>query len=99
MLGWSIKASACRSASNRASTARESMPHLDQLERHLPLDRFGLLGPVDGAHPPLAEEADDTVGTDAVGVGERAGAAVDGGPGWAAPPDVTVGSSGGMRSI
>jgi hypothetical protein len=28
MLGWSIKASAWRSASNRASTTRESMPPL-----------------------------------------------------------------------
>ena len=31
-------------------------PDLDQLERHLPLDRFGLIGPVDGAHAPLAED-------------------------------------------
>ena len=45
MLGWSIIASACRSASNRASTPRESIPDLDQLERHLPLDRFGLARP------------------------------------------------------
>ena len=30
---------------------------LDQLQRHLPLDRLGLLGPVDGAHPSLAEDS------------------------------------------
>ena len=29
---------------------------LDQLERHLAVDRLGLLGPVDGAHAPLAED-------------------------------------------
>ena len=34
---------------------------LDQLERHLPLDRLGLLGPVDGAHPPLAEDFEQRV--------------------------------------
>ncbi len=31
MLGWSINASACRSASNRARTARESIPGLISL--------------------------------------------------------------------
>ncbi len=34
---------------------------LDQLERHLPLDRFGLLGPVDGAHSPFAEDFEQRV--------------------------------------
>ncbi len=34
---------------------------LDQLQRHLPLDRCGLLGPVDGAHPPLAEDFEQRV--------------------------------------
>ena len=58
MLGWSIRASACRSASNRASTALRVHPGLDQLERHLPLDRLGLLGQVDGAHAALADDLD-----------------------------------------
>ena len=31
-------------------------PDLDQLQRHLTLDRLGLVGPVDGAHPPFAED-------------------------------------------
>ena len=34
---------------------------LDQLERHLPLDRLSLTGPVDGAHPPLAEDFEQRV--------------------------------------
>ena len=32
MLGWSIRARACRSASKRASTCLESMPGLDELD-------------------------------------------------------------------
>ena len=36
-------------------------PDLDQLERHLPPDRLGLGGPVDGAHPPLAEDFEQRV--------------------------------------
>ena len=35
MLGWSISASACRSASNRAITCRRVHARLDDLERHL----------------------------------------------------------------
>ncbi len=34
---------------------------LDQLQCHLPPDRFGLIGPVDGAHPPLAEDFEQRV--------------------------------------
>ena len=36
-------------------------PDLDQLERHLPLDRLSLTGPVNGAHPPLAEDFEQRV--------------------------------------
>ena len=61
MLGWSIRASACRSASNRASTARESMPILISLSATCRLTGCGLLGPVDGAHPPLAEDFEQRV--------------------------------------
>ena len=55
MLGWSISASACRSASKRASTCLESMPGLDQLERDQALDRLGLLGHPDRAHAAFAD--------------------------------------------
>ena len=34
MFGWSIIASACRSASKRAITCCVSMPELDDLQRH-----------------------------------------------------------------
>ena len=55
MFGWSISASACRSASNRASTAFESIPALMSLTRDPPLDRLGLLGHPDRAHAALAD--------------------------------------------
>ena len=61
MLGWSIRASACRSASNRASTARESMPILISFSATCRLTGCGLLGPVDGAHAPLAEDFEQRV--------------------------------------
>ena len=57
MLGWSIRARACRSASNRASTCLRVHPRLDQLDRDLPLDRLGLLGHPDRAHAALADRA------------------------------------------
>ena len=53
---------------------------LDQLERHLPLDRLRLLGPVDGAHAPLAEDfeqrvpaGDDLARDESAGAGRPAG--------------------------
>ena len=36
-------------------------PGLDQLERHLPLDRFGLAGQIDRAHAALADHLDQRV--------------------------------------
>ena len=61
MFGWSIRASACRSASNRASTARESMPTLISLSATCRLTGSVWLGPIDGAHPPLAEDFEQRV--------------------------------------
>ena len=61
MLGWSISASAWRSASNRARTARESMPILISFRATCRLTGCGLLGPVDGAHAPLAEDFEQRV--------------------------------------
>ena len=61
MFGWSISASACRSASNRASTCLRVHPGLDQLDGDVPLDRLGLLGPPDAAHAALADRLDERV--------------------------------------
>ena len=47
MLGWSIIASACRSASKRAMTCARVHPELDDLQRHHAADRLLLLGHVD----------------------------------------------------
>ena len=55
MFGWSMSASACRSCSNRARTRAGIDAGLDDLERHPPLDRFGLVGDEDDAHAALAE--------------------------------------------
>ena len=55
MLGWSIRASACRSASNRAITCRRVHARLDELQGHLAADRLRLLGHADGAHAALAD--------------------------------------------
>ena len=69
MLGWSIRARACRSASKRAMTCRESMPALMNLSGDQALDRRGLLGHPDGAHAALADRLDELVRAD-----HRAGA-------------------------
>ena len=61
MLGWSIKASACRSASNRASTARESMPILISFSATCRLTGAVWLCPINGAHAPLAEDFEQRV--------------------------------------
>ena len=50
MFGWSIRASACRSASNRATTCARVHARLDDLQGDPPADRVGLLGHVDDAH-------------------------------------------------
>ena len=55
MLGWSISASAWRSASNRAITWREFIPGLMIFERDLAMDGVRLLGHVDDPHPSLAD--------------------------------------------
>ena len=68
MLGWSIRARACRSASNRAITCRVSMPGLMTLSATLRWTGLGLLGHVDDAHAALADllqqlvRADDRAG-------------------------------------
>ena len=64
MFGWSIRASACRSASNRASTCLDIHARLDHLQGDHPLDRAGLLGHVDGAHAALADRLQQLVGAD-----------------------------------
>ena len=55
MFGWSIRASACRSASNRDEHLPAVHARLDELERHAAADRLGLLGDPDGAHAPFAD--------------------------------------------
>ena len=55
MFGWSIRARACRSASNRATTCRVSMPGLMTFRATLRRTGLGLLGHVDDAHAALAD--------------------------------------------
>ena len=64
MFGWSISASACRSASKRAITCRVSIPGLMTFSATVPLDRLGLLGHVDDAHAALADLLEQLVGAD-----------------------------------
>ena len=66
MFGWSIIASACRSASKRAITCRVSMPGLMIFERDRPLDRLGLLGHEDDAHAAFADLLQELVGADRI---------------------------------
>ena len=82
MLGWSISASACRSASNRATTWRGVHARLDDLQRDLAADGLLLLGHVDDAHAPLADLLEQLVRAD-----PRAGPLGDG-PAVAAGPPV-----------
>jgi hypothetical protein len=62
MLAWSISASACRSASNRAMTCR--CPCLDDLDRDLALDGARLLGEEDDSHAALADLLEQLVRPD-----------------------------------
>ena len=68
MLGWSIMASACRSASKRAMTCSRVHARLDDLERDLAAHGLRLLGHVDDAHAAFADllqqlvAADDSAG-------------------------------------
>ena len=55
MPGWSIRASACRSASKRAMTCRESIPGLIDLESDAAPQRLRLLGEVHDAKTAFAE--------------------------------------------
>ena len=64
MLGWSIRASAWRSAPNRASTWRLSMPALMSLSATVRRTGCGLLGHVDRAHAPLADRLEQLVRAD-----------------------------------
>ncbi len=64
MLGWSISARACRSASNRAITCLVSIPHLMSLQRHLAPDGLFLLRLVHHAHAAAADLPYDAVGSD-----------------------------------
>ena len=64
MFGWSISASACRSASNRAITCRVSMPGLMIFSATLRCDRLLLLGHVDHADAAFADLLEQLVGPD-----------------------------------
>ena len=64
MFGWSISASAWRSASKRAMTSFVSMPELDDLERDAAAHRLLLLGHVDDAAAALADLLQQLVGAD-----------------------------------
>ena len=55
MFGWSIRASACRSASNRATTCRVSIPGLITFRATCRRTGSVLLGHEDDAHPALAD--------------------------------------------
>src|SRR5438876_662935 len=44
-------------------------PQLDHFQSHAPADGFGLLGKVDRAHAPFAEQAQNPVGSEAVPLG------------------------------
>ena len=64
MLGWSISARACRSASKRAMTSRDVHARLDDLEGHLAADGLLLLGDEDQADAALADLLHQLVGAD-----------------------------------
>ena len=64
MLGWSIRARACRSASKRAMTWRRVHARLDDLEGDLAADGLRLLGHEDGAHAAFADLLQQLVGAD-----------------------------------
>ena len=64
MLGWSIIARACRSASKRAITCRVSMPGLMIFSATRRSTGSFLLGHVDHAHAPFADLLQQLVGAD-----------------------------------
>ena len=73
MFGWSIRARACRSASNRARTVLESIPALISLSATCRLTGCGLLGEVDAAHAPFADLLAELVPARDDGADDRAG--------------------------
>ena len=64
MLGWSISARACRSASKRAIDLAGVHARLDDLQRHLAADRLLLLGHEDDAEAAFADLLQELVGAD-----------------------------------
>ena len=62
MFGWSISASACRSASKRAMTCAVSMPALMTLSATCRRTGSRLLGEPDLAHPAFADALEEAVG-------------------------------------
>ena len=66
MFGWSISASACRSASNRAIDLLGVHAQLDDLERHPAAHRLLLLGHIDHAATAFADLLQQLVAANAV---------------------------------
>jgi len=66
MFGWSMSASAWRSASKRATTSFVSMPSFDNLEGDAAAHRLFLLGHVDGAATAFTNLLKQLVWADAV---------------------------------
>ena len=61
MFGWSISASACRSASNRARTCLRIHARFDELQRDQTLDRLDLLRHEHGPHSTFADRLEQLV--------------------------------------
>ena len=72
IFGWSIIATACRSASKRAITCRVSMPGLMIFSATVRWSRLGLLGHEHHAHAAFADLLQQLVGAD-----DRAGLLAD----------------------
>ena len=66
MFGWSISASAWRSASNRAMTLFGVHAQLDDLERDAAANRLLLFGHIDHAAAAFADLLEQLVAADAV---------------------------------
>ena len=69
--GWSISASAWRSASNRATTRADVHPGLDDLDRDLAVDGLDLFGQPDLAHASLAQALEETIGAEVARRGRK----------------------------
>lgn len=66
ILGWSLIASAWRSASKRAITLFRVHPQLDDFYRHPPLDRLALVGHPHFAESALADDLEELVAANAL---------------------------------